>query len=214
MPRRLLVAPQLALLQNNVLTVQPLEVFARDGFGLADPKGNRRFGTFDVAKTPLIVPPSGRIEFVVHAPPVGTTLYLQSGQVFPGCGGNQYPPRRLIRITSEGTPVDPGPADDQRSAGRVQPAGQLSDQPVPEADRAPHAGVRRIRARFHLRRDRNGSTGRRRPRTTIPNLTDFYLIQVAADDGEVHRHHDRDDPVQRAQPRRRKWSCICTGSRA
>jgi FtsP/CotA-like multicopper oxidase with cupredoxin domain len=106
------VAPQIALLRNNVLTVQPLEVLARDGVGLADASGKRRIGFFDVAKSPLIVPPSGRIEFVVHAPPAGTTLYLQTSQVNPGCGGNRYPSRRLLRLTSAGAPVDPGAADD------------------------------------------------------------------------------------------------------
>ena len=182
------IAPQLALLQNNVLTVQPLEVFARDGFGLADPKGNRRFGTFDVAKTPLIVPPSGRIEFVVHAPPVGTTLYLQSGQVFPGCGGNQYPPRRLIRITSEGTPVDPGPADDHDLLVGSSPLGSyltsLYEKPTvhrtlvfAEYGRGFTYGVTKWLNGPPTAADYN------------PNLTDFYLIQVAADDGEVHRHH-------------------------
>lgn len=106
------IAPQLSLRQNGVETVLPLEVYARDGVGLADANGNRELGSFDVAATPLIVPPAGRIEFVVHAPPAGSTLHFQSTQVAPGCGGNLYPARRFLAIKSAGKAVNPGAADD------------------------------------------------------------------------------------------------------
>jgi FtsP/CotA-like multicopper oxidase with cupredoxin domain len=106
------LAPQLVLSQDGVNTVQPLEVFARDGVGITDAHGNRIFQTLDVGKTQLVVPPAGRIEFVVHAPPAGAKLYLQSSQVLPGCGGNLYPARRLLLITPHGAAVDPGAADD------------------------------------------------------------------------------------------------------
>jgi hypothetical protein len=106
------LAPELVLSQNGVETVLPLEVFARDGVGLADALGNRHFGYYDVAQQQLIVPPSSRIEFVVHAPPPGAKLYVQSSQVAPGCGGNLYPARRLLLVTPSGTPVNPGATDD------------------------------------------------------------------------------------------------------
>jgi FtsP/CotA-like multicopper oxidase with cupredoxin domain len=106
------LAPEVVLSQNGVETVQPLEVFARDGVGIADAQGNRIFANYDVAQKQLIVPPAGRVEFVVHAPPPGAKLYVQSAQVLPGCGGNLYPARRLLLITPEGPPVNAGPPDD------------------------------------------------------------------------------------------------------
>src|SRR6185437_1458831 len=42
------LAPQLVLSRNGTETIQQLEVFARDGVGLADAQGNRHFGHFNV----------------------------------------------------------------------------------------------------------------------------------------------------------------------
>lgn len=106
------VAPKLVLSQNGVETTEPLEVFARDGVGLADFQGNRHLTKFDVGQNSFILPPAGRVEFVVHAPPLGAKLYLQSDQVNPGCGGNAYPARRLLLITAAGNAVRPGLSDD------------------------------------------------------------------------------------------------------
>jgi FtsP/CotA-like multicopper oxidase with cupredoxin domain len=179
------VAPQLVLSQNGVETVQKLEVFARDGVGLADAQGKRHFGYFDVSKGQFIAPPAGRVEFVVHAPPVGAKLYLQSAEVDPGCGGNAYPNRRLLLITSAGTPVDPGAPDDsdllEHTPSLAPYLSILSNKPTvfrtlvfAEYTRAFTYGVTKW------------VTG---PPTTAdynPGATDFYIVQVAANDGEVN----------------------------
>jgi FtsP/CotA-like multicopper oxidase with cupredoxin domain len=178
------IAPQLALLQHNVLTVQPLEVFARDGVGLADAQGNRHFGSFDVAKDPIIVPPASRIEFVVHAPPAGATLYFQSSQVNPGCGGNAYPPRRLLRMTSSGTPVDPGLPDDSDLL-----AGTPSLQPYLSTLGATATVHRTFVLAEYGRQFTYGVTkwlsGPPKSTDYNPYQTDFYIPMVASDDGEV-----------------------------
>jgi FtsP/CotA-like multicopper oxidase with cupredoxin domain len=106
------LAPELVLNHNGTLTTLPLEIFARDGVGMADAQGNRIFNYLDVTKQQLIVPPSGRVEFVVHAPEPGDEIYVQSAQVAPGCGGNAYPARRLLLLTSSGASVSGGTSDD------------------------------------------------------------------------------------------------------
>jgi FtsP/CotA-like multicopper oxidase with cupredoxin domain len=178
------MAPELVLSQNGVQTVLPLEVFARDGVGLADAQGARHFGIFDVASTPLIVPPAGRLEFVVHAPPAGAVLYLQSAQVAPGCGGNLYPARRLLLIAPSGTPVDAGATDDSdllRNTPSLAPyLSTLGDT----------ASVHRT---FVLAEYGRGFTyGQTKWLNKVPGntdydptQTDFYITEIAADDGSV-----------------------------
>jgi FtsP/CotA-like multicopper oxidase with cupredoxin domain len=175
------VVPQLVLSQNGVQTVQPLEVFARDGVGLADASGTRHFRNFNVAQTPLVVPPAGRIEFVVHAPPVGATLYLQSAQFAPGCGGNAYPARRMLMITAAGTPVSPGAADD-------------SDLLTNEPSLAPYLSTLNDPATIHRTIvfseyprsfTYNVTDWLSGPPTTADydaSLTDFFITQVASND--------------------------------
>jgi len=179
------VAPKLVTVENGVKTVQPLEVFARDGVGLADASGNRHFGYFDVAKKQFIVPPSGRVEFVVHAPPVGAKMYLQSDQVLPGCGGNAYPARRLLLIRSAGTPVDPGASDDSDLLAHEPPLKVYFNS----LGTAP--SVKRTLVFAEYGRDFTyGVTKWLKQTPTVsdydPTQTDFYLTQVAATDGEVN----------------------------
>lgn len=179
------VAPQMALLHNNHLTIEKLEVYARDGVGLLDANGNRHYGRFDVATNPLVVPPSGRVEFVVHAPPAGDTLYLQSSQVNPGCAGNRYPPRRLLRITSTGTPVDPGEPDD-RDLFSATPRLRnyvASLNGTPSVSRTFVLSEYSRPFTYGLTKWLNG------PPTASdynPNQVDFYLTQVAATDGQAN----------------------------
>ncbi len=179
------VAPKLVLVQNGVQTVQKLEVFARDGVGLADAQGNRHFGYFDVSHTPFIVPPASRVEFVVHAPPVGATLYLQSDQVAPGCGGNAYPARRLLMLTSAGTPVDPGVADDSDLLENTP-----SLQPYLSTLGATASVHRTFVFSEYGRQFTYGVTKWLKGTPTIsdydPGQTDFFLTEVASDDGEVN----------------------------
>ena len=173
------------LAKDGVETIEPLEVFERDGVGLADAEGNRHFGYFNVAKDPLIVPPSGRIEFVVHAPPVGAKLYLQSAQVFPGCGGNQYPARRLLLITPAGAPVNPGPPGD---ADLLPESGRLRDYLA--TLNAPPT-VHRTFVFAEYGRDFTYAQTRwlSGPPTIAqydPTQVDFFITEIAADDGSVH----------------------------
>jgi FtsP/CotA-like multicopper oxidase with cupredoxin domain len=179
------VAPQLVLSQHGVETVEPLEVFARDGVGLADAQGNRHFGYFDVSQGQFIVPPASRVEFVVHAPPVGAKLYLQSAQVLPGCGGNLYPARRLLLITPAGKPVDPGAADDSdllRNTPSLYP--YLSTL-------GSTATVHRAFVFAEYGRDftygvTRWLSGPPNSADYDPNQVDFYVPMVASDDDEVN----------------------------
>jgi FtsP/CotA-like multicopper oxidase with cupredoxin domain len=83
----------------------PLEVVARDGGALTDDAGQ---------PLPLIatlssqfVPPSGRIEVLVNAPPQGVKAYLVTHAVDTGCAGDRLPERRLAVITSTGSVAEP-----------------------------------------------------------------------------------------------------------
>jgi FtsP/CotA-like multicopper oxidase with cupredoxin domain len=178
------VAPELVLSENGVDTILPLEVFARDGVGLADAKGNRRFGYYNVAQSQLIVPPAGRVEFVVHAPPLGAKLYVQSSQVFPGCGGNLYPARRLLLVTSAGSPVNPGDPHD---------ADLLENTPSLAPYLSTLGTVATVHRTFTLAEYGRGFTYSvtKWPRQVPgsgdydPTQTDFYITEIASDDGEV-----------------------------
>jgi len=141
--------------------------------------------SYDVSQNQFIVPPAGRVEFVVHAPPAGAKLYLQSSQVLPGCGGNLYPARQLLLITPAGTPVSPGAPDD-------------SDLLVNTPSLAPYLSTLGATATVHRtfvlaeygRGFTYGITTWPRTAPTSaqydPSQTDFYLTQVAADDHEVN----------------------------
>ncbi len=178
------VAPELVLSQNGVQTIQKLEVFARDGVGLADAQGNRHFSYFDVASKQLIVPPASRVEFVVHAPPPGAVLYVQSSQVAPGCGGNAYPARRLLLITPSGTPVDPGAADD---------SDLLKNTPSLAPYLATLGNTASVHRTFVLSEyGRDFTYGQTKWLGKVPGAgdydpsqTDFFITEVASDDGEV-----------------------------
>jgi FtsP/CotA-like multicopper oxidase with cupredoxin domain len=83
----------------------PLEVVARDGSALTDDAGK----PLPVAATitPQFVPPSGRIEMLVSAPPPGMKAYLVTHAVDTGCAGDRLPERRLAVITR----VESAPAE-------------------------------------------------------------------------------------------------------
>jgi FtsP/CotA-like multicopper oxidase with cupredoxin domain len=178
------IAPRLSLSQNGTTTIQNLEVFARDGVGIVDASGHRVFGNYDVARDQFILPPAGRVEFVVHAPPPGATIYLDTTQVAPGCGGNQYPPRRMLRITTAGTPVDPGAADDSD----LLTGGPRLDSYLSTLKAQPT--VSRTFVLSEYGRDFTYAqtkwlTGPPKTGQFDPGQVDFYLTQVAASDGEA-----------------------------
>jgi FtsP/CotA-like multicopper oxidase with cupredoxin domain len=76
----------------------PIQVLARDGSPLIDDSGRPA----DSSRTSeaQFVPPAGRIEFLVSAPPLGQKLYLVSHAVDTGCTGDSVPERRLGVLTA------------------------------------------------------------------------------------------------------------------
>jgi FtsP/CotA-like multicopper oxidase with cupredoxin domain len=75
-----------------------IQVLARDGSPLIDDAGRPT----DSAMTSeaQLVPPAGRIEFLVSAPALGQKLYLVSHAVDTGCTGDSVPERRLGVLTA------------------------------------------------------------------------------------------------------------------
>jgi FtsP/CotA-like multicopper oxidase with cupredoxin domain len=76
----------------------PVEMVARDGVPLADDAGNPR--QTGPTKAPMLVAPSGRVEFLVTAPPPGGKAYLVTHAVDTGCSGDIVPERRLVVLKS------------------------------------------------------------------------------------------------------------------
>jgi FtsP/CotA-like multicopper oxidase with cupredoxin domain len=89
-------------------TALPLEVSARDGSPLTDDRG----APLPPAPTldTQFVPPSGRLEFLLHAPPPGTKAYLLTRAVDTGCAGDRVPERRLAVIEGPAQPSAAAPA--------------------------------------------------------------------------------------------------------
>ena len=81
----------------------PITIVARDGAPLTDDAGNR------LAPAPTtqsqLVPPAGRIEFLVTAPPAGAKVYFVTHEVDTGCAGDRVPERRLALVTAIPTAV-------------------------------------------------------------------------------------------------------------
>ncbi len=99
----------LAIVEDNGKPL-PLEVVGRDGGALTDDAGK----PLPVSDTlaPQFVPPSGRIEILVTAPPPGVKAYLVTHAVDTGCAGDRLPERRLAVITGGGPA--PGPPQEVR----------------------------------------------------------------------------------------------------
>jgi FtsP/CotA-like multicopper oxidase with cupredoxin domain len=74
----------------------PLTVAARDGGPITDDAGALLPQRATLESQP--VPPSGRIEILVRAPPVGQRAYLVTHAVDTGCAGDRVPERRLALI--------------------------------------------------------------------------------------------------------------------
>lgn len=76
----------------------PIRVVARDGAPLTDDAGQP---TKLVATTAAqMVPPAGRVEFLITAPKLGTKVYFVTHAVDTGCAGDLVPERRLGVLTS------------------------------------------------------------------------------------------------------------------
>jgi FtsP/CotA-like multicopper oxidase with cupredoxin domain len=178
------VSPQLVLSQNGVDRVLPLVIVALDGNPVHDDDGNRHFGIVDTTKRPLLLAPANRAEFLVHAPPPGATLYLDSLQVTPGCAGDGTPARRLLRVVSSGQGRSGETAaqndDDIQPQGRETRFTHMLDAPP---------SVRRVFAFTEYPRSftvdqSSWIIGPPGPDQFDPNATDFYLTMTSSSDGE------------------------------
>ncbi len=87
----------LAVIDQNGVPV-PIQIVARDGAPLTDDSG-KRLNPSPVADYQL-VPPAGRLEFLVPAPPPGQKAYLVSHAVDTGCSGDKVPERKLALLTA------------------------------------------------------------------------------------------------------------------
>lgn len=76
----------------------PMALQARDGSPVTDDAGRPLGARFDTA--PMAVPPGGRIEIDVPAPPAGVKAYLVTHAVDTGCAGDRLPERRLAVVES------------------------------------------------------------------------------------------------------------------
>ena len=106
---RILNAATDAFLDLSVVTqdgtLLPLEVIARDGGALTDDAGTL-LPTEETLKSQF-VPPAGRIEILLKAPPPGVKAYLVTHAVDTGCAGDRLPERRLAVITATGSTTVP-----------------------------------------------------------------------------------------------------------
>ena len=100
----------------------PLQVVARDGSPLSDDAGHRlRPPPTTEAQA---VPPGGRLEFWVAAPPPGTKAWLVTHAIDTGCAGDRLPERRLALVVA-GDPAStaaaaiPAPAPSPAAAPSV-----------------------------------------------------------------------------------------------
>jgi FtsP/CotA-like multicopper oxidase with cupredoxin domain len=86
----------------------PLTIVARDGSPLSDDAGHRLHPPPTVE--PQSVPPGGRIEFLVAAPPPGVKAWLVTHAIDTGCAGDRLPERRLAAVEAGAAPATAAPA--------------------------------------------------------------------------------------------------------
>ena len=98
----------------------PLEIVARDGAPLTDDAGARLHPA--PTTEALTVPPAGRIELLVAAPPAGVKAWLVTHAVDTGCAGDRLPERRLALLTA-------GPAAKAVAVAALAPASAPAAQP-------------------------------------------------------------------------------------
>ncbi len=177
------VRPRLIMVENGIKRTLPLVVLARDGVPVADDAGYPSMQTVDTVRKPVLLDPANRLEIVVHAPPPGATLYLDSEKVVVGCAGDGTPARRLLRVIATGAPVS-GPTSD----ADLTPA-DPDEYYTHILDRPP--SVRRVLAFTEYPRSftvaQSGWDGAA-PQTGQfdPDATDFYLNQIdTSDDGSL-----------------------------
>jgi FtsP/CotA-like multicopper oxidase with cupredoxin domain len=86
----------LTIVEQNGIPL-PLEVVARDGAPITDDAGQP--SAVRATIEPQMVPPSGRIEILISAPPLGVKAYLVTRAIDTGCAGDRLPERRLAAIS-------------------------------------------------------------------------------------------------------------------
>jgi len=76
----------------------PVRLVAQDGAPVTDDAGHP--APWRPTTAPLLVPPAGRVEFLVTAPPLGQKQYFVTHAVDTGCTGDLVPERRLGVLTA------------------------------------------------------------------------------------------------------------------
>ena len=135
-------------------TLLPLEVIARDGGALTDDAGTL-LPTEETLKSQF-VPPAGRIEILLKAPPLGVKAYLVTHAVDTGCAGDRLPERRLAVITAAGTTALPT---------AVVPVSRASTRNLFSGLLARHTDRERVIAMAEY------------PRPGITDQVDFYIVE-------------------------------------
>ncbi|MDB5409059.1 MAG: multicopper oxidase, type 2 [Rhodospirillales bacterium] len=97
----------------------PIEIIARDGAPLTDDAGRRL--PPEPATDRQLLPPGGRLEFLVASPPDGTKRYLVTDAVNTGCAGDPEPARQLA-VISAGPAVPPPAVASDESSVKAAPA--------------------------------------------------------------------------------------------
>ncbi|HEY0424765.1 MAG TPA: multicopper oxidase domain-containing protein [Rhodopila sp.] len=173
------IRPRLSMVRDGVTSMLPLVVLARDGVPVADDAGYPSMQTIDTTNKPILLDPANRLEIVVHAPPPGATLYLDTAQVAVGCAGDGDPARRLLRVVSTGAPMTaPVPDAALAPADPDMYYTHMLDQ-VP--------AVQRVLAFTEYPRGftvaRSTWIGQApQPGQFDPDVTDFYLNQIESSD--------------------------------
>jgi FtsP/CotA-like multicopper oxidase with cupredoxin domain len=136
----------------------PMLVLARDGNPVGEPFGTTNPRYFS-PENAFLVPPAGRLEFIVDPPGRGQRLFLDSDAVPTGCAGDGVPARRIAEIRSTG---DNPPLIE---AGTLPGAAAVSES---QRVAAPAVAPKLIR-RFAFSEASRGNT----------DETEFYITQVA-----------------------------------
>jgi FtsP/CotA-like multicopper oxidase with cupredoxin domain len=149
----------------------PLEVVAQDGAPRTDDAGTPLAGL--VTREAQLVPPAGRIEMLIAAPPPGTRAYLITRAVDTGCAGDRVPERRLAVIEASGESAVPAGAAGTSALPVSRPtffSGML----------AQHTGRERVIAMAEY------------PRPGQEDQVDFYIVERKP--GAVLKPFEMGDP--------------------
>jgi len=151
----------LALIGEDGISV-PIEVVAVDGAPLTSDAGVRL--PLQPTTESQLVPPAGRIEFMVTAPPAGKKAYLVSHAVDTGCAGDKVPERKLAMVAA-------APFPDSDSVASANPTGDASLKVAPMFSGLLAAKTDRVRTVAFAEYPRPGNQ----------DLNDFYIFERKKD---------------------------------